>query len=443
MIKKEQRIKKKKLSGLMLAAAFCMLLPAGCGKEDVKQAQKLSANTSVDETSESAAERAADLSMVYTDISQISVPDYVRVTGLGEASHGVKEYHQMKGEVFKTLVENNGCRSFVIEGDFGGALKVEAYIQGGPGTAEEVVREIGFAIYNTRELADIVEWMRTYNSENDQDPLHFYGMDMQRVDNNKEYLFSVLDSAAPELSETYRTALEGVTDELADGLEPEILEKAKTDVEELLKEMDAARGAFVSAVGQLAFDRARECAHTISEYMELLQCGDMDYNTVRDQYMFEKVQWLMEQEKGMLFINGHNGHIGKTAVSNYVCLGELLSDSLKEGYFAIGTDAEETEFHSQENDGSFSVKEVSNRNLLNGQLERMDSDFYYVDFARASADQGWQEIFGESQKIITLNVMLTEFQQRSPLYYTASIVPKDTFDGMIVFRKVSPTTFVS
>ena len=72
-----------------------------------------------------------DLSALQTDISTLTVSENVQVVGLGEASHGVKEYHQMKAEVFKALVANNGCRTFIIEGDFGGALKVDDYIHGG------------------------------------------------------------------------------------------------------------------------------------------------------------------------------------------------------------------------------------------------------------------------------------------------------------------------
>ena len=101
----------------------------------------------------------ADLIYTQSDIGTISVPNDVQVVGLGEASHGVSQYHQMKADVFKALVENNGCRTFIIEGDFGGALKVDRYINGGSGSAEEVVAEIGFAIYRTQKMVDLVDWM--------------------------------------------------------------------------------------------------------------------------------------------------------------------------------------------------------------------------------------------------------------------------------------------
>ena len=73
----------------------------------------------------------ADLSYTQDDIGGLTVSSDVRVVGLGEASHGVAEYQQMKADVFKALVKNNGCHTFIIEGDFGGALKVDEYINGG------------------------------------------------------------------------------------------------------------------------------------------------------------------------------------------------------------------------------------------------------------------------------------------------------------------------
>lgn len=45
----------------------------------------------------------------------------------------------------------------IIEGDFGGALKVDQYINGGDGIGKEVVAEIGFSIYHTQEMADMVD----------------------------------------------------------------------------------------------------------------------------------------------------------------------------------------------------------------------------------------------------------------------------------------------
>lgn len=385
-----------------------------------------------------------DLSILQTDISTLTVSENVQVVGLGEASHGTKEYQQMKTEVFKALVENNGSRTFIIEGDFGGALKADAFIHGAEGTAEDIVKQIGFKIYNTQEMADLIDWMRSYNENAPAgEDLHFYGMDIQRYDNNKEKLFSILDLAAPELSEKYKTAFLQLTDKERLNLNADVLEKSKEDALELLKEMDTYEKEIVAIAGQTGFDFARESANTIYACSDLLLSSNSDYNSLRDKYMSEKVNWFLQHGDGsVLFINGHNGHIGKKSVSGYTSLGEHLSNNIGDHYFAIGTDAENTTFQSQNSNGSFSVMEVKNRNELNNRLDHMDNDFYYMDFLKAADEENWNQIIEGKQTITTLNVGISSWQKIMKFFYTTTIIPRDTFDGMIVFKEVTPSTLL-
>lgn len=142
----------------------------------------------------------------------------------------------------------------------------------------------------------------------------------------------------------------------------------------------------------------------------------------------------------MLFNNGHNGHIQKTSIAGYTCLGELLTDSLDNDYYAIGTDAQITTFNSQ-NDNGFDVVEVSNQNELNSQFEDTEDNQYFMDFSRA-VDTTWSDILSSEQTITTLNVSLSGMQKMMKAAYTTTIVPNEAFDGMIVFQAVSPTTLI-
>ena len=56
---------------------------------------------------------------------------------LGEATHGNKEFQQLKLDVFKIMVEDYGVRAFSLEGDYGGCETVNRYIHGGDGTVKE------------------------------------------------------------------------------------------------------------------------------------------------------------------------------------------------------------------------------------------------------------------------------------------------------------------
>ena len=117
------------------------------------------------------------------------MPEETKIVALGEATHGNREFQALKLEVFQVLVERYGVRALALEGDFGGCESVNRYIHGGGGTARDAVAAIGFAIYRTQEMEDLVSWMRTYNetAPEGQD-LRFYGFDMQRYEYNYSYL---------------------------------------------------------------------------------------------------------------------------------------------------------------------------------------------------------------------------------------------------------------
>lgn len=410
----------KKIFNACLASITCLVLFTGCGN--------------------STSSVSADMSYTQANVDTIPISSDVQVVGLGEASHGVAQYHQMKADVFKSLIKNNGCRTFIIEGDFGGALKVDNYINGGAGSSEEAASEIGFTIYQTQEMADLIEWMRSYNeTASSGEALHYYGMDVQGFDNNKECLFSVLDRTVPELSAEYKEVFAQLTDKNRYSLDKTTLNNTKKAVSELIDKMDASRADIAELSGEAAFDFARECANTIYAFCDV-QLSD-NYNITRDKYMYEKVEWFLQHGDGsILFINGHNGHIGKT-FAGYTCLGELLSNNLGNGYYAIGTDAQKTRFNSTKK-GGFEIVEVSNSNDLNSQLINSDNDQYFIDFASAQSDETWKQILNSEQSITTLNVSLSGMLKMVKSAYTTKVIPQSTYDGMIVFRTVTPSTII-
>lgn len=403
----------KKFKKLITAACLTVLL-TGCAKST-----------------------APDMEPVQTDLDTIAIPEQVQVVALGESSHGVKEYQELKAEIFRTLVQNNGCRTFVIEGDFGNALKVDAYIHGGEGTAGEMAAMIGFRIYRTKEMADLLEWMRTYNETAPAgEDLHFRGMDMQLADSSKDYLFGILEQIDPELTAEYKEALAFLNDDAIYDLSTDAFAEGMPKTEELLAEVDQAEEQIVETCGSEAFAFARECAVSLRNCCDIRK-SNSEYNEVRDIHMTEKVHWFLEHGDGsLLFINGHNGHIARTNTSLYNCLGKRLADALGDEYFSIGTDARVTVFNSQTAEG-FKETTVQNENDLNALAAGVEGLCYYIDLEKASAYEGWSELLQGKQRITSLNVGGLTFLK---MFYTAKIVPEDTFDGMILFDQTEPTT---
>lgn len=107
-----------------------------------------------------------------------SIVGTARVVGLGESTHGTREFFQVKHRVLAHLVASRGFTVFAIEANQLAVERLNAYVAGGPGTAAEAMRVL-FRVWNTSEVLAVVEWMREWNASHRTRPLRFIGYDMQ------------------------------------------------------------------------------------------------------------------------------------------------------------------------------------------------------------------------------------------------------------------------
>ncbi|MEU8866818.1 erythromycin esterase family protein [Streptomyces umbrinus] len=107
------------------------------------------------------------------------LPTRPRLLALGEPTHGEDTLLDLRNELFRQLVEEEGYRTIAIESDCMMGLVVDDYVTSGTGTLDEVM-EHGFshgwgASAGNREL---VRWMRAHNeSRPASERLHFAGFD--------------------------------------------------------------------------------------------------------------------------------------------------------------------------------------------------------------------------------------------------------------------------
>ncbi|MFJ1754536.1 erythromycin esterase family protein [Kitasatospora sp. NPDC088134] len=107
------------------------------------------------------------------------VPAGTRLLALGEPTHGVEEFLDLRNALFRHLVAEHGYRSLALESDCLAALAVDAYVQGGDGELGAVVREglsHGFGEY--RGNRELIRWMREFNEQSAEGEwLRLYGAD--------------------------------------------------------------------------------------------------------------------------------------------------------------------------------------------------------------------------------------------------------------------------
>lgn len=375
------------------------------------------------------------------EVSDITVPQEVKIIGLGEATHGNVELQTIKQEMFRNLVEQDACRVFVLEGDFGGCLKVNEYIHGGDGTAKEAVAEIGFSLYRTEQMEDFVEWLRDYNETAlPEEQVSFYGFDMQRYDNNKEILFSYLDSVGAEGREELEKTLAGLTDETAYSQAKNVNKKAAEDMAAFLEKMEHMSEDYIAKSDKKSYEIAYACGECIMQNATI-QAGEVNYNQARDSYMAEKVKLIMELENGeLIMIAGHNGHIQKVSSNtSYTCMGERLATEYGEAYYTIGTDFIDGEVNVIGGNGGQTTVEIYHENALKSQVANLDGNAFYIDIAQALQNEEVAEILQDELAMVSVGNEFSGWQKISTSFYTTKDVAVDNYDGLIIYKTVTPT----
>ncbi|WP_328869026.1 erythromycin esterase family protein [Streptomyces sp. NBC_00287] len=107
------------------------------------------------------------------------LPTRPRLLALGEPTHGEDTLLDLRNELFRQLVEQEGYRTITIESDCMMGLVVDDYVTSGTGTLDEVM-EHGFShgLGASTANRELVRWMRTYNDGRPApERLHFAGFD--------------------------------------------------------------------------------------------------------------------------------------------------------------------------------------------------------------------------------------------------------------------------
>lgn len=120
------------------------------------------------------------------------------VVGLGESTHGTREFFLVKHRLLVFLVEELGFRAFAIEANQLAVERLNRYVQGGPGTARDAMR-VMFRVWNTEGMLDLVEWLRDWNARHPRDAVRFFGYDMQDHRAPVDTLRAFLQRTEPDL----------------------------------------------------------------------------------------------------------------------------------------------------------------------------------------------------------------------------------------------------
>jgi erythromycin esterase len=258
------------------------------------------------------------------------------VVGLGEATHGTREFFQLKHRMLEFLVSELGFRVFAIEANLPEAFAVDDYVLNGKGDPAAALAGLYFWTWNTEEVLDMIRWMRAYNVDPaHKDKLRFYGVDMQfegvACAQAKAWLETAAPAEAARLSELSKelAALKGQEER---GPSPAAWAGPKGRLEALLGRVEALKLPGDEADRQLQNLRvlvqfAAKHAHVKGDYV------------VRDASMAANLLWIQAREHGAkVVLWAHNGHVSTRpgSMAGADPMGWHLRKALGQAYLPIG-----------------------------------------------------------------------------------------------------------
>jgi len=129
-----------------------------------------------------------------------------RIVSLGEATHGTREFFQLKHRMLEFLATEMGFTIFSIEASMPEAYRLNDYVLNGKGDPAQLIRGMYFWTWDTQEVLDMVLWMREFNKSG-KGRVQFTGFDMQTPDVAAGIVSDFVASREPDYSADVRAAM--------------------------------------------------------------------------------------------------------------------------------------------------------------------------------------------------------------------------------------------
>lgn len=278
-----------------------------------------------------------------------------RVVGLGEATHGTREFFRLKHRLVRYLVEEHEFRLFGLEANFAETLALDDYVVHGEGDPLDALSGIYFWTWDTEEVLALVEWLREFNEGRDEsDCVRFYGFDAQYTAGPVAALREYLKRADPKLLASVANDLTTADDDGEpahqndDETRATRLDAADRVVETLEDCLRDRESDHVAATDRRTWRLACQHLRTLAQARDRKRAQHEDdleqAMTVRDRAMAENIEWILDHEEAdRIVLWAHNMHVNRdeNRISEGVSaplMGHHLAERYDERYYALGFD---------------------------------------------------------------------------------------------------------
>lgn len=379
----------------------------------------------------------------------------VRFVGLGEATHGTREFFQFKHRMLEFLVREMGFRVFAIEASYSACKNIDDYVMGRTEDGAGALDGQGFWTWNTEEVRAMLDWMREYNRGVPADSrVRFVGFDIQINEPGKALLLEYLKRVAPERYAETEAFFKVNMDELGaavfmggdlarDALAR--LKELRNQYNDLFVFVELSGAKLASKSSPAEYEQMREYARVLVQYADAYGRPGPGGGVARDLYMADNFRRIVEREPaGTRFVVwAHNAHISTGDFNGtYPTFGYYLRRFYGKDYYALGFSFNQGSFQSRE----AQPKDPKNRMLMSfavGPAPADSVDWYLaqtgakillIDFRSSRQSAELREWLAAPHPMRLVGSMYAAGRE---LNYFSSVAPGREFDGLFFIDTTS------
>lgn len=369
-----------------------------------------------------------------------------RIVGLGEATHGSRQFRQIRRRMVEYLMTELGFTVLAVESSYAESILFDDYILG-KGSSSRVPALLRARYGSLPETVETIEWMRRFNA----DPAHgnklrFIGVDVQQTARPSRELAAYFDKVDGAYAKQVRRRTALFLDRAAVRAYWKANEATRrgvrADLDAIVLRLEEKRGAYVRASSKEAWRVARHLAQTLvqaEQVYAVMRGPNIAAFNARDRAMAENIKWILEtQPRGARVVYwGHNGHVAGTHPLRKP-QGAHLRTMFGDRYMSVATSFSEGSFRAVGRKGGRPTVSQSHTaepalpGTVGATLRRTGHAILFVDLRRRPKNGPVADWFRKPHPIRSIgSVFMGE------RYSYEHVVLPDAWDALIFIRETS------
>ncbi|HLF45636.1 MAG TPA: erythromycin esterase family protein [Chitinophagaceae bacterium] len=304
----------------------------------------------------------------------------VKYVGLGEATHGTREFFQMNHRMLEFLIKEMGFTVLATEGSYQGFENINNYILYGKGDPYTALTSTGVWPFDTEEIISVIEWIHNYNKTvSEKKKVSFLGFDLQRfgksgaIDSIRNYLRKVdtiLNNQKDSLLQVlHRRDYDGY-------LYSTISDTVREEVSDILVSLTIKKGDYVNRSSKEEYQKNFWRTTNLLQFMGVFDRSRLrQQRNSRDYYMAVNFfNFVQQNPDKKIVLWAHASHLSQTPVSPALGtppMGSYLKQVYGSAYYPVTYVFNKGSFHALywQNGQRMGLKEFTVTEAKEGTLD--------------------------------------------------------------------------